>query len=115
MIVSRGLVGPKMHLNLVRRKGNRLIFLYSHALKPTLGASAGKIIVLSKLIARRRNVTLRNRVICDGASRVTPGAHEKGACEPYRDPTLVPLVKKTKACRHTVAKGSRQISSVTSG
>ena len=58
---------------------------------------------------------LRNKPICDDVSSVTPGAHEKGTLEPYQDPTQVPLVKKTKACRHTVAKGIRQISSVTSG
>jgi hypothetical protein len=84
-------------------------------MKPTLGASTGKTVVLLKLIARRRTVMVRNRVICDDVSSVTPGAHEKGLQEPYQDPTLVPLVKKTKACRHTVAKGIRQISSVTSG
>jgi hypothetical protein len=58
---------------------------------------------------------VRSGVICDDVSSVTPGAHEKGTRDPYQDPTLVPLVKKTKACRHTVAKGIRQISSVTSG
>ena len=84
-------------------------------LKPTLGASTGKTVVLFKLIAPWRNVMLRSGVICDDVSNVTPGAHEKGILEPYQDPTLVPLVKKTKACRHTVAKGIRQISSVTSG
>ena len=57
---------------------------------------------------------MRSGVICDDVSSVTPGAHEKGLQDPYQDPTLVPLVKKTKACRHTVAKGIRQISSVTS-
>ena len=57
---------------------------------------------------------VRNSIKGDDASNVTPGAHEKGLQEPYQDPTQVPLVKKTKACRHTVAKGIRQISSVTS-
>ena len=57
---------------------------------------------------------VRSNVICDDASSATPGAHEKGLHEPYQDPTQVPLVKKTQACRHTVAKGIRQISSVTS-
>jgi hypothetical protein len=84
-------------------------------MKPTLGASTGKTVVLLKLIALWRTVMVRNGVICDDVSSVTPGAHEKGLQEPYQDPTLVPLVKKTKACRHTVAKGIRQISSVTSG
>jgi hypothetical protein len=84
-------------------------------LKPTLGASTDKTVVLLKLIARRRTVMVRNRVTCDDVSSVTPGAHEKGILDPYQDPTQVPLVKKTKACRHTVAKGIRQISSVTSG
>ena len=115
MIVSRGLVGPKMCLNLTRQKGNRLIFLYSCNTKPTLGANADNTIVLLKLIALRRTVTVRNSVTGDDASSATPGAHEKGLHEPYQDPTQVPLVKKTKACRHTVAKGIRQISSVTSG
>ena len=115
MIVSRGLVGPKMYLKLVRQKGNRLIFLYSRKMKPTLGANTDKTIVLLKQIALWRTVMVRNSVTCDDVSGATPGAHEKGLREPYQDPTLVPLVKKTKACRHTVAKGIRQISSVTSG
>ena len=84
-------------------------------LKPTLGASTGNPVRLFKLIALWRNVMLRNSVTGDDASGATPGAHEKGLHEPYQDPTQVPLVKKTKACRHTVAKGIRQISSVTSG
>ena len=75
----------------------------------------GNIVVLFKLIPPRRNVTLRSGAIRDDASGVTPGAHEKGSGEPYQDPTQVPLVKETKACRHTVAKGIRQISPVTSG
>ena len=115
MIVSRGLVGPKMYDKLVRQKGNRLIFLYSRKMKPTLGANADNTIVLLKLIALWRTVTVRNSVTCDDASSATPGAHEKGLREPYQDPTQVPLVKKTKACRHTLAKGIRQISPVTSG
>lgn len=44
-----------------------------------------------------------------------PGAREKAAECPYREPTQVPLVEKTKACRIKLAKGIRQISSVTSG
>ena len=58
---------------------------------------------------------VRKGVTCDGASRATPGTREKGTSDPYQDPTQVPLVKKTKACRHTLAKGIRQISPVTSG
>ena len=58
---------------------------------------------------------VRKRVICDDASNVTQGTREKGTKDPYQDPTQVPLVKKTKACRHTLAKGIRQISPVTSG
>ena len=84
-------------------------------MKPTLRANADKLVCLFKLIALRRTVMVRNSVICDDASSATPRAHEKGLQEPYQDPTQVPLVKKTKACRHTVAKGIRQISSVTSG
>ena len=57
---------------------------------------------------------MRKSVTCDGVSRAMPGTREKGTRDPYQDPTQVPLVKKTKACRHTVAKGIRQISSVTS-
>ena len=57
---------------------------------------------------------VRRGVKSDDVSRATLGTREKGACDPYQDPTQVPLVKKTKACRHTVAKGIRQISSVTS-
>jgi hypothetical protein len=115
MIVSRGLVDPKANLKLVGRKGNRLIFLYSFALKPTLRASAGRLVCLFKPIARRRTVTVGRRVTRDDASGVTPGAREKGANDPYQDPTLVPLAEKAKACRHTLAKGIRQISPVTSG
>jgi hypothetical protein len=58
---------------------------------------------------------VRKRVICDDVSSVTQGTREKGTNDPYQDPTQVPLVKKTKACRHTLAKGIRQISPVTSG
>lgn len=92
MIVSRGLVGPKSYDKLVRRKGNRLIFLYSFTLKLTLSASIGRPVSLFKLIARRRTVTVRRRVIRDDASNVTRGAREKGVNDPYQDPTLVPLV-----------------------
>jgi hypothetical protein len=35
----------------------------------------------------------------DGAMRQIPGAREKGAGRPYRDPTLVPLAEKAQACR----------------
>ena len=115
MIVSRGLVGPKTGLKLAGRMGNRLILLYSFALKPTLPASTGKPVSLFKLIARRRTVTVRRRVTCDDVSSVTRGAREKGANDPYQDPTLVPLAEKAKACRHTLAKGIRQTSPVTSG
>jgi hypothetical protein len=83
-------------------------------MKPTLGANTDKTIVLLKQIALWRTVMVRNSVTCDDVSGATPGAHEKGLREPYQDPTLVPLVKKTKACRLTVAKGIRQISPVTS-
>ena len=58
---------------------------------------------------------VRSRRICDGESWLIPGDREKGTECPYQEPTLVPLVEKTKACRHKLAKGIRQISSVTSG
>lgn len=48
MIVSRGLVGPKANPNLVGRKGDRLIFLYSSTHKPTFPASTGKPVSLFK-------------------------------------------------------------------
>ncbi len=92
MIVSRGLVGPKANLRPVGRKGDGLIFPYFLATKPTLRASAGKAVALFKLILPRRTVTVRRGTTCDDASGVTPGAREKGARNPYRDPTLVPLV-----------------------
>ena len=50
----------------------------------------------------------------NGSSRLIPGAREKAIEWPYQKPTQVPLVEKTKACRHKLAKGIRQISSVTS-
>jgi hypothetical protein len=53
--------------------------------------------------------------MCDGVNRLIPGDRENGTECPYQEPTLVPLVEKTKACRHKLAKGIRQISSVTSG
>ena len=77
--------------------------------------SAGNLVWLFKLIARWRTVMVRKCVICDDVSSVTQGTREKGTNDPYQDPTQVPLVKKTKACRHTLAKGIRQISPVTSG
>lgn len=95
--------------------GNRLIFLYFLVVKPTFRANTGNLVWLSKLIALRRTVTVRRSVTGDGVSRATPGTREKGTRDPYQDPTQVPLVKKTKACRHTLAKGIRQISPVTSG
>ncbi len=67
------------------------------------------------MIASWRTVMVRKDVKCDDVSNVMPGTREKGVNDPYQDPTLVPLVKKTKACRHTLAKGIRQISPVTSG
>ena len=115
MIVSRGLVGPKPYPKLVWRKGNRLIFLYFFVTKPTLPASTGKHVYLFKPIAPGRTVTVRTGVTRDDASGVTRGAREKGTKNPYQDPTLVPLAEKAKACRHTLAKGIRQISPVTSG
>ncbi len=51
----------------------------------------------------------------NGSSRLIPGAREKVIEWPYQKPTQVPLVEKTKACRRKLAKGIRQISSVTSG
>ena len=51
----------------------------------------------------------------DEVIRLIPGAREKGAERPYQELTQVPLVEKTKACRHNLAKVIRQISSVTSG
>ena len=115
MIVSRGLVGPKIYLNRSMSKGKQVNIPVLLALKPTLWANAGNLVWLLKLIALWRTVMVRRSVICDDVSRATPGAREKGAADPYQDPTQVPLVKKTKACRHTLAKGIRQISSVTSG
>ena len=35
----------------------------------------------------------------DEVIRLIPGAREKGAESPYQEPTQVPLVEKTKACR----------------
>jgi hypothetical protein len=84
-------------------------------LKPTLQANICRLVCLFKLIALWRTVMVRSGVTSDDVRNATPGAHEKGMQEPYRDPTQVPLVKKTKACRFTVAKGIRQISPVTSG
>jgi hypothetical protein len=115
MIVSRGLVGPKTNPKLIGQKGNRLILLYFPGIKPTLPASAGNPVRLLKLIAPRRTVTVRNGVTSDDVSSVTQGAREKGPGNPYQDPTQVPLAEKAKACRHTLAKGIRQISPVTSG
>ena len=59
--------------------GNRLIFLYSHGLKPTFPANTGRVVALFKLIARWRTVMVRKRVICDDASGATRGTREKGA------------------------------------
>ena len=84
-------------------------------LKPTFPANTGSLVWLLKLIAPRRTVMVRKGVTCDDASGATRGTREKGIEDPYQDPTQVPLVKKTKACRHTLAKGIRQISPVTSG
>lgn len=57
----------------------------------------------------------RNERIRDDVSQQIPGAREKGAESPYREPTLVPQAEKAKACRHMLAKGIRQVSHVTSG
>jgi hypothetical protein len=84
-------------------------------MKPTLQANTCKTVVLFKLVTLWRTVMVRSGAKCDDVRSATPGAHEKGMQDPYRDPTQVPLVKKTKACRFTVAKGIRQISPVTSG
>ena len=58
---------------------------------------------------------VRNGSKRDGETRIIPGAREKGSRWPYQDLTQVPLVEKTKACRHNTPKGNRQISPVTSG
>ena len=58
---------------------------------------------------------VRNGPKRDGETRIIPGAREKGSRWPYQDLTQVPLVEKTKACRHNPPKGNRQISPVTSG
>jgi hypothetical protein len=60
--------------------------------KPTLGANMGNIVVLFKLIRVWRIVMMRNTPKCDDVSHAKPGAREKGARDPYQDPTLVPLV-----------------------
>lgn len=57
----------------------------------------------------------RSRRICNGESQLHPGTREKGVKCPYRDLTQVPLAEKAKACRNNLAKGIRQIGSVTSG
>ena len=49
---------------------------------------------------------VRKNVTSDDVSRATLGTREKGACDPYQDPTQVPLVKKTKACRHYPGQGN---------
>jgi hypothetical protein len=57
----------------------------------------------------------RSGRICYDESRLHPGTREKGVEYPYRDLTQVPLAEKAKACRNNLAKGIRQIGSVTSG
>ncbi len=57
----------------------------------------------------------RSGGMCYGESQLHPGTREKGVKGPYRELTQVPLAEKAKACRNNLAKGIRQISSVTSG
>lgn len=57
----------------------------------------------------------RSGRMCYGVSQLHPGTREKGVKSPYRELTQVPLAEKAKACRNILAKGIRQISSVTSG
>lgn len=95
--------------------GNRLIFLYLSASKPTLLDMSGALARAFKRASLWRAVMARSRRKRDDSSWQIPGVREKGAESPYRDPTLVPQAEKAKACRHMLAKGIRQISHVTSG
>ncbi len=52
--------------------------------------------------------------MCHGVSQLHPGTREKGVGYPYRELTQVPLAEKAKVCRSKLAKGIRQIGSVTS-
>ncbi len=92
MIVSRGLVDPKTSLNRSWSKGKQVNIPVLSYVKLTFPANAGRVVALFKLIASRRTVMVRKDVICDDASGATRGTREKGACDPYQDPTLVPLV-----------------------
>ena len=92
MIVSRGLVGPKTTLNRRWPKGKQVNIPVLACNKPTFQANTGSLVWLFKLILSWRNVMLRKETKSDDVSRATPGTREKGACDPYQDPTQVPLV-----------------------
>src|SRR5512136_2311516 len=102
MIVSRGLVGPK-----VRRNSNVPTGKQVNIPVPcgfcrktlTLWDMPGGTVVPSKRIIPWSTVMVRKGRKRDGETRQIPGAHEKGIISPYREPTQVPLAEEVKACR----------------
>ena len=96
MIVSRGLVGPKISLNRSWSNGKQVNIPVLLCNETNVSGQHGQPRqVVQALIAPRRTVTVRKGVTCDGVSHATPGTREKGTKDPYQDPTQVPLVKKT--------------------
>jgi hypothetical protein len=96
MIVSRGLVGPKMYLNRSTSNGKQVNIPVLLCDETNVSGQHGQsCLVVQALIALWRTVMVRRSVTCDGVSRAMPGTREKGTRDPYQDPTQVPLVKKT--------------------
>jgi hypothetical protein len=115
MFVSRGLVGPKTYRNSSTPKGKQVNIPVLSNNKLTFLGRLSSVVALSKHRIPWRAVMARSGRMCNGVSQLHPGTREKGVGYPYRELTQVPLAEKAKVCRSKLAKGIRQIGSVTSG
>ncbi len=94
MIVSRGLVGPKLYRNSSTSKGKQVNIPVPSGNKLTFLGRPSGVVAPSKHRTLWRAVMARSRRICYGESWLHPGTREKGVRCPYRELTQVPLAEK---------------------
>ena len=102
MIVSRGLVGPKVRRNSSVPTGKQVNIPVPCGCSRkalTFRDMLSGTVVPSKRIMPWSTVMVRSGGKRDGVTRQILGAREKGAGCPYREPTQVPLAEEVKACR----------------
>lgn len=100
MFVSRGLVGPKCYHKLTNTKGKQVNIPVPCANILTHLVMLSGVVAPFNLIISWSTVMVRIERKSYDVSKQTPGAREKVAQRPYREPTQVPLVEKTQACRN---------------